>query len=130
VCTNVHNVARTCFSQPRVPKCYFRHKNAHFTRYSALLTVGTSTMYTEIFDAGKRKVPCAYQIQCHAVLPVRVGLTFGHRLQQTYICVDCGTTCIKLVRHTLNYAKNTESGFDDFICVKYDDTSTVATGYV
>ena len=87
-------------------------------------------MYTEIFDINKHKVLCAYKIQCHAVRPVRVGLTFGHLLQQTYVCVDCGTTCIKLARYTLNYAKNTQSGFDDFICVEYDDTSTVAAGYV
>ena len=90
----------------------------------------SSKMYTEIFNMNGEQVPCAFQIKCHAMVPIRVGLTKETRLQSVYTCVDCGTSCVKKTRECSEYATNTEKNFNDVLCVEFTDNSTMATGYV
>ena len=86
-------------------------------------------MYVEIYDLKKQQVLCRHKIKVHAMAPVRVGLTFGNRLQRVYACVDCGVACVKLTRKCTDYTENTMKSFEDFMCVKYEDKAPMLKGY-
>jgi len=86
-------------------------------------------MYVEIYDLKKQQVLCLNKMKVHAMAPVRVGLTFGNRLQRVYACTVCGVACLNITRRCADYTHNTMHAFDDFMCVKYEDKAPMLQGY-
>jgi len=85
------------------------------------------SMYAEVYDDFANKICCVHSIKVHVLECLRVGLTYGSRLQSVYSCVDCGVQCTKLMRPRLPDAANTV--LPDFVCVEYNEESETTIAY-
>ena len=78
-----------------------------------------SNMYVEVYDDYKATVFCTGNNVVHSMTTSSVKLTYGTRLQSVFVCKDCNLEFIKLTRRNLEYNKNHERTFREFVCVQY-----------